>query len=772
MKKSLRFVGLAALCVTFGMGAKAQAPTTPPLSSVDEFTTGWYQFEYLGARTPDAAGRFVTAYTEEFAFMTNNKYYPLGLDSIKAGSEARTFVYVVKAGEYWRFRTLNGHWLQNNGMATLNEGSCDEEVYDNSGNGLNIKHLMPFGEGANNGRANEEFGYFWGRSSNSDNIFNVYPVALDNYDIYQISLELPMGETSDMPYEQHRVEYKGEGPLVSGLKKVYNGGYFVFPKGTKINMEDFVGDAVENYDSEAFEEDGTIYVSYTPNVDFAEITYTYHYNGEVVGEETLMGVIGEPYPACSYKFPWGASAVAPEGIVEDVEMFDIEVTVGGLPFEFKTSISSLSEVEHWYYLKLKNATYARYLEGESYIALQGSVDKSANPEFKWAFVGDPFNGFKLYNEAAGIELVANNAPTANDGNTGGNTFVFMANLADIQSGSDNAYQYTVASSDWTTNGFYMYFNQIDNRQDAYMNNRGNKLAYWTGGHDLGSTFNVEEVFSAAKTLQDAIDAAQGTYDKYVGNAGNLGYPTAEAMEAVKESIDVAKELLADAEATDEDFYNKVNSLSTDINAALEDVVYPEGGKCYAFVNHQFDGTIITMYMTEEGLTTEIGKTPEEIGDAAYFRAIADTTATWYKFYSEPYDCYLVWRNNSGGGYNDNKGCVPAAEEEGAEQFTTLKLTSTLTYLEGSFVLFGYRGNGAQGTFILLPNGNFDGWGYSVGYAAGYSNLFTVVEKENGGNVGKMLEPTAEDIVFDLQGRRVMNPTTGLYIVGGRKVFIR
>ena len=37
-------------------------------------------------------------------------------------------------------------------------------------------------------------------------------------------------------------------------------------------------------------------------------------------------------------------------------------------------------------------------------------------------------------------------------------------------------------------------------------------------------------------------------------------------------------------------------------------------------------------------------------------------------------------------------------------------------------------------------------------------------------------PTVEDVnadavVYDLQGRRVVNPTKGLYIVNGKKVFI-
>ena len=768
MKKLLRSVSLAALSL-FTLGVSAQSA---PVGSVSEITDGWYQFEYLGNRTPEAVGRYVVAYTEEFAFMTNNKYYPLGLDSLKEGQEARSFVYVKKNGDYFRFRTLNGHWLQNNGMATLDQGSCDDELYDAEGIGINVKHLMPFGEGANNGRANEEFGFFWGRSSNSDNYFNIYQAPVDEYDMYEIVLELPMGETATMPYDQHRVAYVGSEQLSSVLPKVYNGGYFIFPKGTKVSPEDFVGDAIENYDSEAFFDGNTIYVSYVPNVDFAEITYVYHYNGEVVGEETLMGVIGQPYPEPSYNFPWGAHATAPEGIVEDVESFDLDVTVSGLPFEFKTSISTFADVEHWYYLRLKNATYARYIEGEQYIALQGSVDKTAIPEFKWAFVGDPFKGFKLYNEAAGIELVANNAPTANDGNTGGNTFVFMASLSDLEYASDNVWQYSVASSDWTENGFYMFFNQIDDHKDTYMNNRGNKLAYWTGGHDLGSTFNVEEVFSAAKTLQDAIDAAQATYDKYAPNAGQLGFPTADAMQSIQENIDFAKTVLTDGEATDEDIYNNVSSLTEEVNAALEQVVYPEDGKYYAFVNHQLDGSIITMYMTEEGLAAEMGKTPEEIGDAAYFKAIADTTETWYKFYSEPFDGYLVWKGHQGG-YNDNKGFVASADAEGAEQFTTLKLTTTLTYLDGSFVFFGYRGNGAQGTFIFTPEGAFNAWGYSVGYAAGYSNLFTVVEKAgDDDHVNQMILTPADAIIYDLQGRKVTAPTQGLYIQNGKKIMVK
>ena len=199
---------------------------------------------------------------------------------------------------------------------------------------------------------------------------------------------------------------------------------------------------------------------------------------------------------------------------------------------------------------------------------------------------------------------------------------------------------------------------------------------------------------------------------------------------------------------------------------------PKDGVRYSFTNHQKGDTIrYVLYMNEEGLQRgEANQTAEELGDAAYFVCHAsEANEGLFYFTNCATDNYLVWKGHQGG-YNDNKGFVASADAEGAEQFTTLKLTTTLTYLDGSFVFFGYRGNGAQGTFIFTPEGAFNAWGYSVGYAAGYSNLFTVVEKAgDDDHVNQMILTPADATIYDLQGRKVTAPARGIYIRGGKKV---
>ena len=85
--------------------------------------------------------------------------------------------------------------------------------------------------------------------------------------------------------------------------------------------------------------------------------------------------------------------------------------------------------------------------------------------------------------------------------------------------------------------------------------------------------------------------------------------------------------------------------------------------------------------------------------------------------------------------------------------------------------------GSQGVgFYKLASGKTIGLGkayltYSGGGAAAARGYFlfdetTGIEMPTAEGNGD-----AEAVVYDLQGRRVLNPTKGLYIVNGKKVFI-
>lgn len=116
----------------------------------------------------------------------------------------------------------------------------------------------------------------------------------------------------------------------------------------------------------------------------------------------------------------------------------------------------------------------------------------------WAFVGNPYTGFQIINKAAGTNLVLGSESAAGDGANGGNTYATLA-----AKGTQTYETWTIQSSDKATNGFF-----ISNAEGQYLNRRSSaNLAYWTGGHDMGSTF-------VATTVQDAYDELVASLEAY------------------------------------------------------------------------------------------------------------------------------------------------------------------------------------------------------------------------------------------------------------------
>jgi hypothetical protein len=61
----------------------------------------------------------------------------------------------------------------------------------------------------------------------------------------------------------------------------------------------------------------------------------------------------------------------------------------------------------------------------------------------------------------------------------------------------------------------------------------------------------------------------------------------------------------------------------------------------------------------------------------------------------------------------------------------------------------------------------------VGYASNYSNLFRIEEVNTSVGVEQVINPSSErTVIYDLSGRRVKVPTNGIYIINGKKVYVK
>ena len=157
------------------------------------------------------------------------------------------------------------------------------------------------------------------------------------------------------------------------------------------------------------------------------------------------------------------------------------------PFQFTADTSA----PVWYNLTIRpdnsaNTAYPTFVDGGTpNVTLPATMAEDETTQ--WAFIGSPYAGFQVVNKAAGTSLVLGSASAKNDGNSGGNTHATLASP-----GSQTYEVWTVTENSNVPGGFFM-----NNAEGDYLNRRSNaNLAYWTGGHDIGSTF------VAAKILTD------------------------------------------------------------------------------------------------------------------------------------------------------------------------------------------------------------------------------------------------------------------------------
>ena len=309
------------------------------------------------------------------------------------------------------------------------------------------------------------------------------------------------------------------------------------------------------------------------------VKYSFTWNGVEKGEQTTETFGGELYPDLDFELPFGVAATKPDGEIDATEAEEVEgvktikktiVLENTLPFAFADSYANIN---NWYYLKFHsdNGYYLHHDEDQNYIDLGSkAIDNNNKDAYTWAFIGNPFDGYKIVNRAKGDGYILSSSTTM-AGNTGSDTWPIMTEEASLPEGN-NTY-WIPTSSSHHTNGFFLA--QKDYPANR-MNDRG-KLAYWTVGAGSGSTFWVEErpmgpvaeleaLIATAETLKTTVTDNQGTA---------IGKYSAETLTALAAAIDDAS-AIEEANVTEED----VATLQAAIDAVS--VILPTAGKYYQF----------------------------------------------------------------------------------------------------------------------------------------------------------------------------------------------
>ena len=273
-----------------------------------------------------------------------------------------------------------------------------------------------------------------------------------------------------------------------------------------------------------------------------------------------------------------------------------------------------------------------------------------------------------------------------------------------------------------------------------------------GFDNIYVAYELEYITNGAYSIKRDVDRAAFLKEYFTAVA-------ADASDKVKAELATALEALS-AEPTTAEIDNIYSILAGDVPADKWD------GKVLTFTNVQQSGTERVLYVNGNNVLDITTSSAEEVGDAAQFLCKKEASGK-YSFFNEAAQLYMIWRAGGNYGYNNNSGTLATYNA------TYCDWSINQASVADRYYIVSKRANGNDGSIIILSSGAFDAWSGSEGYNASYSNHFRIdaVDTETGVDEVKGENGTVKAI-YDLQGRKVDTPSKGIYIIEGKKVFIK
>lgn len=277
-------------------------------------------------------------------------------------------------------------------------------------------------------------------------------------------------------------------------------------------------------------------VYFTALAEQCTLKYEYYYKGAKKDNLTqeFEAKIGQSFPAPTAQLPNFVSVSTPESVIYPADVVEGVVTKridinDNLPFEVSEDFNSAK----WYYMTIHatEKSYLYYDESKTYLdASKTAVDFRNADAYRWAFIGNPFDGFKFVNKKAGNSMVLTSTEPTSDA------------IYPIMGEGDKVWYLT--SSSYGTNGFFVAFDSGSTKRLNRQNKEGLKVCYWLGGADAGSTFMVEECQKPHVEVMNYIDEFQSKYELLsLGWKDKVGYCTSQSLENLKVALESANALV-------------------------------------------------------------------------------------------------------------------------------------------------------------------------------------------------------------------------------------
>ncbi len=264
------------------------------------------------------------------------------------------------------------------------------------------------------------------------------------------------------------------------------------------------------------------------------ITYNFVYNGKEVASQTTKVLAGEQYPSIAEGLiPWGVTALVPSGAPSNNETITINCEIDTTVLPFEPTVSYDDEHMKWYYLQFhsddKHYLYFKTFD-EVLLTDKTACDEEDRDAYSWAFVGNPFDGYTIYNRKA----YAQNPNLKLNANPEG----AVLGTAD--------HKFKAEPSAHGVRGFFLA--SEDGACNQRLNNLDGKVVYVDDAEDatVSSTFMVVERHEHLETLEPLIVEAETLLATISSNVGTkMGEYSPTTVETLATAIATAK-ALADA----------------------------------------------------------------------------------------------------------------------------------------------------------------------------------------------------------------------------------
>lgn len=247
----------------------------------------------------------------------------------------------------------------------------------------------------------------------------------------------------------------------------------------------------------------------------AAFTYDYKINGETVKTEEKTLAVGSDYPALA-TMPDYCTATAPEGTVNREDhgnSKEITVTWSG-PLAFSSTVDNA----HWYHMKFGNQQrFVVNTGANTAIPLaEASAQHTTASTEQWAFVGNPFDGFQVYNRRKQDDAFGRLASSSDlSANQGRNSEVTV-HYGDLAAGETDCFDILNKSKATNTISYTDAFmlcthGIVANKMNWASDGTTQRIAYWTAGSGPNSAFTVQEPTLPALNLTAIGENTYGTY---------------------------------------------------------------------------------------------------------------------------------------------------------------------------------------------------------------------------------------------------------------------